>query len=70
MLLIQELTVKMAIAIFKGLMSNIKKIYYYSIIGMNLILVCCVPAIILNLVSDHAAIGTATHLAMHLVSFC
>ncbi|MEO8401773.1 MAG: Nramp family divalent metal transporter [Gammaproteobacteria bacterium] len=63
---IQEMSARIAIVTSKGLISNIKEHYHSSIVYFTLC--CCIPAIILNIAADLAAMGAATHLIIPSVS--
>jgi Mn2+/Fe2+ NRAMP family transporter len=62
---IQEMSARIAIATSKGLISNIKNHYHLSIVYFTLF--CCVPAIVLNIAADLAAMGAASHLIVPLI---
>jgi Mn2+/Fe2+ NRAMP family transporter len=60
MFCIQEMSARIGIVTSKGLITNIKEHYHPSLIYFMLI--CCIPAIILNIGADLAAMGAVMHL--------
>jgi Mn2+/Fe2+ NRAMP family transporter len=54
------MSARIGIITSKGLISNIKNHYPPALVYFTLI--CCIPAIILNIAADLAAMGAATHL--------
>lgn len=60
MFAMQEMSARIAIASSKGIISNIKSHYHFSIVCFTLIF--CIPAMILNIGADLAAMGAATHM--------
>jgi len=60
MFAIQEMCARIGITTQKGLISNIKQHYHISIVYFTLL--CSIPAIVLNIAADLAAMGATTHL--------